>query len=135
MIAENSSKSQVQIARQRAVALTPLSMICVLGTLWGASASLAKLAVFDGFSRWDTRCGILLAICAWRSMLPRMKVVHIRYYVICGVLGVAIPNLNVVVVGHIPAGVIAAAFISSGLALVTMKQGRVAVERPSTSFT
>ena len=43
-------------------------------------------------------------------MLPRVKVEHIRYYVICGVLGVAIPNLNVVVVvQHIPAGVVAVA--------------------------
>jgi len=63
-----------------------------------------------GFSRWDTRCGILLAICAWRGILPRLKVEHIRYYVICGVLGVAIPNhILVVVVGHIPAGVVAVA--------------------------
>ena len=116
-MAENSSQPQVQVARQRASALIPLSLICVLGTLWGASASLAKLPVFDGiqplcYALWNSAGAgaIMLAICAWRGMLPRVKVEHIRYYAICGVLGVAVPNLNVVVVvGHIPAGVVAVA--------------------------
>jgi hypothetical protein len=49
----------------------------------------------------------MLAICAWRGLLPRVTPEHARYYAICGVLGVTIPNLNVVVVvGHIPAGVV-----------------------------
>ena len=116
-MAENSSQPPVQAARQRVSALIPLSLICVLGTLWGASASLAKLAVFDGiqplgYALWNSvgAGAIMLAICAWRGMLLRVKVEHIRYYAICGVLGVAVPNLNVVVVvGHIPAGVVAVA--------------------------
>jgi hypothetical protein len=47
-MAEASSQPHVQAERLRVSALIALSLICVLGTLWGASASLAKLAVFDG---------------------------------------------------------------------------------------
>ncbi len=114
---EKRTPLHVQAADRRVSMLLPLSLICVLGTLWGASASLAKLAVLDGiqplgFTLWNSlgAGAIMLAICAWRGILPRLSVEHVRYYTICGVLGVALPNLNiVVVVGHIPAGVVAVA--------------------------
>lgn len=102
---------------RRNPALIPLSLICILGTLWGASASLAKLAVSDGveplgFALWNTAGSgiVLLVICAWRGILPRFTSENLKFSAICGILGVAVPNLNVVVVvGHIPAGVVAVA--------------------------
>ncbi len=114
---EKRTQLHTQAAERRVSMLVPLSLICVLGTLWGASAALAKLAVQDGiqplgFTLWNALgAGIaLLAVCAWRGMLPRVTAEHVRYYTICGLLGVALPNLNlVVVVSHIPAGVVAVA--------------------------
>ena len=114
---ENLRPLQTAGASRPVSVLVPLSLICVLGTLWGASASLAKLAVLDGiqplgFTLWNAMGAgiIMLAICHWKGVLPRVTAEHVRYYAICGVLGVALPNLNiVVVVGHIPAGVVAVA--------------------------
>jgi drug/metabolite transporter (DMT)-like permease len=104
------------LAPARFGADTDFNDLC-LGTLWGASSSLAKLAVLDGiqplgYALWNSAGAgaIMLAICAWKGMLPRMKAEHVRYYAICGALGVAAPNLNVAfVVGHIPAGIVAVA--------------------------
>lgn len=89
-------------------------MLLVLGTNWGLGFTLGKVGVMGGlhplaYAFWQCIGGglVLLAICAWRNLLPPVRFVHLRYYLICGVTNVAIPNFVALTAARrIPVGII-----------------------------
>jgi drug/metabolite transporter (DMT)-like permease len=91
-----------------------LLMLLFLGTNWGLGFTLGKVGVIGGlhplaYAFWQCLGGglVLLAICAWRDLLPPVRLVHLRYYLVCGVTNVAIPNFVALTAArHIPVGII-----------------------------
>lgn len=93
----------------------PLLLVTILGMIWGSSTTLAKLALaqFGVFSLvlWYGLVALLvLALVGLvRGKRPPLDLRHVRYYVMTGLLGFAIPALNnVIVLQHVPAGVLSA---------------------------
>ena len=93
----------------------PLSMLLVLGTAWGLSFSLAKIATGAGhhpFGLLMWQAGgaalIVFGFCAGRGKLGQFRRANLRYYVFCGVNGIIFPSGVIYWVSpHIPAGVLA----------------------------
>jgi drug/metabolite transporter (DMT)-like permease len=99
---------------------TPLShglsllMLLVLGTNWGLGFTLGKVGVTGGlhplgYAFWQTAGGglVLVLISLWRKQLPPMHWVHVRYYLICGITNIAMPNFVALTAAqHIPVGII-----------------------------
>lgn len=91
-----------------------LLMLLVLGTNWGLGFTLGKVGVLGGlhplsYAFWQCLGGglVLLAICAWRNLLPPVRLKHLRYYLICGATNVAMPNFVALTAAqHIPVGII-----------------------------
>lgn len=89
-------------------------MLLVLGTNWGLGFTLGKLGVIGGlhplgYAFWQTFGGglVLVAISGWRGQLPPVRALHLRYYLICGVTNIAIPNFVALTAArHIPVGII-----------------------------
>jgi len=78
--------------------LGPLALIA-MGTIWGLGFALAKLAGENGahpigLVLWETigSGGLLLAICVLLGRLPRRQWTYLRYYLVNGLLGFAIPG-------------------------------------------
>ena len=88
-------------------------LLLVLGTNWGLGFSLAKFGHLGGvpplgYVFWQGAGSgvVLLTLCLLRGRLPVISAQHLRYYLLMGALGIALPAVNlVVVVGHIPVGV------------------------------
>jgi drug/metabolite transporter (DMT)-like permease len=105
--------------------LTPLLMLLTVGTLWGLTFSFAKAASEAGigplaYTFWQTAGAgsVLLLVCLVRRESPRLDGAHLAYYLICGLLSSAAPNLILqTVIGHVPAGV--AAIVVTTVPLVT----------------
>lgn len=93
--------------------LLPVGLILILGNLWGLSFSLSKIAGMGGVSPvayafWPAlgAGGILLALSLLRGRRPPVDRAHLRAYFVLGIVGIVIPNVNMVmVVTHLPAGV------------------------------
>lgn len=90
-----------------------LPLLLLLGTNWGLGFSLAKFGQLGGISPlgyvfWQCAGSgaVLLVLCLLRRHLPPLSGRHLRYYLLMGSLGIALPALNLVfVVGRIPVGV------------------------------
>ncbi|MDF2765261.1 MAG: Multidrug transporter permease, partial [Rhodospirillales bacterium] len=95
--------------------LAPLLMMLTVGTLWGLTFSFAKAASDAGigplaYCFWQTTGAgtVLLLVCVLRREPPRLDRPHLAYYLTCGFLSLAVPNLILqTVIGHVPAGVTA----------------------------
>ena len=91
----------------------PLALLA-MGTIWGLGFALAKLAGQNGahpigLVLWETigSGALLLAICTLLGRYPRRQWSHLRYYLINGLLGFAIPGpLLFWVALHLPVGVV-----------------------------
>ena len=92
-----------------------LLMLLVLGTNWGLGFTLGKLGVVGGlhplgYAFWQTFGGglVLVVISAvWRRQLPPVQGLHLRYYLVCGVTNIALPNFVALTAArHIPVGII-----------------------------
>jgi drug/metabolite transporter (DMT)-like permease len=89
-------------------------LLLVLGTNWGLGFSLGKFGVTGGlhplaYAFWQCTGGglVLLAISSFRRHLPPVTAKHLRYYLICGVTNIAMPNfVALTAVRHIPVGII-----------------------------
>lgn len=95
--------------------LYSLILLFVLGITWGSGYAIAKYATMSGITP--------LAYSFWQSLGPAIVVssivllcrqnwcsivVHWRYCLICGLLGIAIPNTNMYFAApHLPAGLLA----------------------------
>lgn len=78
--------------------LGPLALLA-MGTIWGLGFALAKLAGENGahpvgLVLWETigSGALLLAVCALLGRFPRRQWTYLRYYLINGLLGFAIPG-------------------------------------------
>lgn len=91
----------------------PVAMILALGSLWGLANSFAKMATIGGvhavsYTFWQgLGAGIaVVAICRLRGLRIPVDPTYLRYYVTVGLIGIAVPNVNLVTaIAHLPAGV------------------------------
>lgn len=109
--------------------LTPL-LLLILGSLWGASFSIAKVAIeggipVTGYATWQAVGSAIVLYCVLRlrgSGLPRGWPAW-RFSIVTGIVGITLPNLAFYfVIRHMPAGLMAvvvttAPIITYGLAL------------------
>ncbi|MGQ0662452.1 MAG: DMT family transporter [Pseudomonadota bacterium] len=92
----------------------PLFLLLLLGTNWGLGFSLAKIGVTSGmpplgYAFWQAlgAGAVLLAVGGASVGLPPVSLAHLRYYLLAGAFGTAVPLVNMlVVVAHVPVGVV-----------------------------
>jgi drug/metabolite transporter (DMT)-like permease len=92
--------------------LAPM-LLLVLGTLWGFNTSIMKLAGIEGIppvgltTLQMTGAGVVLYLfCRWKGLGIGTDKAHLLYYFHTGVLGTAIPSVNLVnTLRELPAGV------------------------------
>lgn len=99
-----------------------LALLLLLGTVWGLSNMLTKVALQGmdtyAFTFWQAAIAfcILMAVTVARGPLPPFDRDHVRYYLVNGLLGLALPGLNIaIVVQHIPAGLLSAIVSTAAL--------------------
>ena len=114
-----------------------LLLLLILGTNWGLGFTLGKFGVTGGlhplaYAFWQCTGGglVLLAVCAARRQLPPLSLRHARYYLLCGLSNVALPNLfALTAMAHgVPAGIIVllvslAPLLTYAVALVARLEG------------
>lgn len=105
-----------------AAGLANLAMLLALGTIWGLSNPLTKLALEGvptfAFAFWQVTLAlaVLGPLAAMLGKLPPLDARHLRFYLFNGLVGLAIPGLNIaVVVQHIPAGLMSAIVSTAAL--------------------
>lgn len=97
--------------------LIPLALLLATGTLLGVSTNLAKLAAGAGldtlaFLTWSVvgAAVVLMSVSAARRRLPPVNLRTAEYFVVAGLVSVAVPNLLFfAAVPHIGAGFVALA--------------------------
>lgn len=93
--------------------VVPLAMICTIGSLWGLAFSFSKMATVAGvqpvsYTFWQ---GIgagstIVLLCRLRGVRVPLTADYLRYYATVGLIGLALPNVNMVTaIAHLPAGV------------------------------
>lgn len=92
-----------------------LSLLALLGLIWGSGYSLARFATTHGvnplgYSFWQSLGPAvlltLLSIIQHKGITFSLR--RIGFYVVCGAIGIALPNTNMYVVApHVPAGLLA----------------------------
>jgi len=95
-----------------------LLLLATIGIGWGLTVSLATIATATGHhpisvAFWSAVVGVLLltVILAVRRVRPPMDRVHLRFYLISGLLGTALPHaLSFYAAIHLPAGLRAIVF-------------------------
>ena len=93
----------------------PLAFLLLLGTLWGASFSISKIAIQAGvtplgYAFWQSfgPAAVLIVIGFLRGLRLPLTRRHLIYYFVAGQLGLSIPNVTFYfVIEHIPAGLMA----------------------------
>lgn len=91
-----------------------LLLIC-LGFIWGSGYSIAKFAMTNGvpplgYSFWQALGpAVILSILSFTTGKKSLLNPHYwSYFLICGLIGIAIPNTNMYfIASHIPAGLLA----------------------------
>lgn len=92
-----------------------LLLLLVLGTNWGLGFTLGKFGVTGGlhplaYAFWQCTGGglVLLAVTAFRGQMPPLSWGHARYYLLCGVSNIALPNFFALtaMANGVPAGII-----------------------------
>jgi drug/metabolite transporter (DMT)-like permease len=95
--------------------LTSLSLLLLLGFIWGTGYSIARFAMTNGvsplgYSFWQAIGPAILIglINLFRQQRLTFSKIHLRYYLICGLTGIVIPNTNMYFSApHLPAGLLA----------------------------
>lgn len=90
-------------------------LLLVLGFIWGSGYTLAKFAMTNGvpplgYAFWQSLGPALLLtlICILNKKSSLFHPVYWPYFLICGLVGIAIPNTNIYFISsHIPAGLLA----------------------------
>lgn len=92
-----------------------LVLLILLGFIWGSGYSLARYAMTNevpalGYSFWQALGPALLLslLCLARKKTALLCSRYWLYFLICGLVGIAIPNTNMYfIASHIPAGLLA----------------------------
>lgn len=93
----------------------PLFLLILLGIIWGSGYTLARYATTHGvpplgYSFWQS-VGPAIALLLMTLIKEKRIAIsgrHLRYYLIAGVLGIALPNTNMYFAApHVPAGILA----------------------------
>jgi drug/metabolite transporter (DMT)-like permease len=93
----------------------PLTLLILLGVVWGSGYVIAKFAMTHGvpplgYSFWQSLGpAILLSIIAllYTRTIPVSRS-HLIYYAICGLVGITLPNTNMYFAApHLPSGILA----------------------------
>lgn len=92
----------------------PLLLLILLGSLWGLSFSLAKIAATHGihpfaYAWWQaTGAGLFLTLLCWRRGIAfRLNPPYLVFFLLTGAVGLVLPNINLVTTAqHLPAGVL-----------------------------
>ena len=92
----------------------PLFLLVSTGAAWGLTFSLARIATTAGahpigLTLWQGLCGglMLVALAVARRRPPPLTRGHLGFYLICGLLGTAIPSvLYFYAAARVPAGVL-----------------------------
>jgi drug/metabolite transporter (DMT)-like permease len=89
-----------------------LLILIVLGLIWGSGYSIARYVMTHGvhpigYSFWQCLGpAIILGMLSFKKL--KWDSQHIKFYFICGLVGIAIPNTNMYFVSsHLPAGLLA----------------------------
>ncbi len=110
-----------QAAPRPTAPFLPIFLLLVLGSLWGLSPAFTKFLALEGLPPagvvfWQTLiAGIgLFIMCRIRRVKIGLDVKHLRFFVVMGAAGIALPNTNMVfVVGHIPAGLMSVIIVTA----------------------
>lgn len=95
--------------------ITALSLLVLLGFIWGSGYTLAKYAMSNGvpplgYAFWQS-LGPAILLCVFSLFSSHKYIIHPKYwffFLIAGLVGIAIPNTNMYfIASHIPAGVLA----------------------------
>ncbi|WP_397600014.1 DMT family transporter [Silvanigrella sp.] len=93
----------------------PIFLLISLGFTWGTSFSIAKFAMESGitplgYAFWQSLGpAILVFILSYiqKKSVPPYNLQHIFFYFICGLLGIALPNLTMYFsASHVPSGIL-----------------------------
>lgn len=92
-----------------------LGLLISLGLIWGTGYSIARFAMTNGvpplgYSFWQSvgPAAVLLLITTIRKQTQRLTVANLRFYLVCGLTGIAIPNsIMYFSAPHLPAGILA----------------------------
>ena len=90
-------------------------LLILLGFIWGSGYSIAHYAMTHGvpplgYSFWQSLgpAIVLLILCFIKEGGLKISAQHLRYYLIAGLLGIALPNTNMYfAASHLPAGILA----------------------------
>lgn len=92
-----------------------LGLLILLGIIWGTGYSIARFAMTNGvsplgYSFWQSLGPAIFMGCLGLSQRKTitLDIPHLRYYIICGLTGIVIPNTNMYFASaHLPAGILA----------------------------
>jgi drug/metabolite transporter (DMT)-like permease len=95
--------------------LLSFMLLLLLGFIWGTGYSIARYATLNGvpplgYSFWQSLGPAILIslISCFGASRFKFSLPHLRYYLICGLTGIAIPNTNMYFAApHLPAGLLA----------------------------
>lgn len=95
--------------------IQPLLLLTVLGFIWGSGYSLARFAMTHnvpplGYAFWQALgpAVLLTMACLLTDKNPLLQWRFWPYFLICGLVGIAIPNTNMYFISeHLPAGLLA----------------------------
>lgn len=96
--------------------LLGLTLLLLLGFIWGTGYSLARFAMTNsvpppGYSFWQSLgpviiIGLILLVRGGKTI--KLSVPAVRFYLICGLTGIAIPNTSMYFAApHLPASILA----------------------------
>ncbi len=92
-----------------------LILLVSLGLIWGSGYTIARYAVTNGvpplgYTFWQCLgpAIILSLLSAAQKSKPTLSMNHIYFFVVCGLIGIALPNTNMYfAAAHLPAGMLA----------------------------
>src|SRR5579863_1337239 len=90
-------------------------LLLLLGIIWGTGYSIARYATLNGvhplgYSFWQSLGPAIFISLLAQFSHSRLKLntPYLRYYLICGLTGIVIPNTNMYLAApHLPAGLLA----------------------------
>lgn len=102
---------------QRTKSLLSLGLLLLLGVIWGTGYSIARFAMTSGvppfaYSFWQSLGpAIIISIilfCRRSAQARQLSPKRMRYYLICGLTGIVIPNTTMYFAApHLPASILA----------------------------